>query len=106
VIVTTGGEAELGAVGGGVPSPEPLGDEEPPCVTPPPLVAAAVFEPLVQAVVSTATIAAEAVSRVIAVRRRFPPMGRTTDVRMKLKLLVNKFIPLPYPTPHLPARLH
>jgi hypothetical protein len=87
VIVTTGGEAELGAVGGGV-SPEPLEDDEP-CVTPaPPLVPAADFVPLVQAVASTATIVAEAASRVTAARRHFPPLGRTADVRMKRKLLV------------------
>ncbi|MFD0635963.1 hypothetical protein [Catenulispora yoronensis] len=88
MIVTTGGEAELGAVGGGVSlePPEPPGppDDEAPGVAgnPPPLVPAADFEPLLQAVASTATIVAEAARRVIAATRRFPPLSRIADVRM------------------------
>ncbi|WP_344662789.1 hypothetical protein [Catenulispora subtropica] len=79
MIVTTGGEAELGAVAG-TASPGPLEDEEL-CVTlAPPLEPAADFVPLLQAVVITAMTAAEAASRVIAGKRRFPPMGRAAVV--------------------------
>jgi len=95
VIVTTGGDAELGAVAGGV-SPEPPEAEfdAEPCAPPaPPFAPAADFEPLLHAVAITATTAAKAANRVTAARGRVPPPARTADIRMRRKLLVQQVHP-------------